>query len=102
MNSTADDDLDGQNNGDEYISGTEPTDPSSYFHITGVANLPANGFVINWESVPGRVYGVYWTTNLTGSLLPLETNIAYPQNSYTDSVHALPVNCFYKIGVQMK
>ena len=97
----ADGDGDGQNNRDEYISGMDPTDPYSCFMVRTLAS-PTNGmFVLSWDSVTGRVYSIYWKTNLPASFQALETNIRHPQNSYTDSVHQAEGQGFYGIDVKL-
>ena len=79
-----------------------PTNPASFFHVTSISNSPANGFVINWESVTGRIYSVNRSTNSMNAFTPLETNIAYPRNSYTDTVNQTKNNCFYRLDVRQQ
>jgi hypothetical protein len=95
-------DLDLHNNLQEYIAGTDPTNGLSHFRFTNVA--PATtGFSVEWEpSIGDRLYNVSWSTNLTEIFHPLETGIEYPQNSYTDTLHAAVNQCFYTIEVQLK
>jgi len=52
-----------------------------------------------WSS--GRVYTVQWSTNLLENFQPLETNIPWMANSFTDSVHNPGSLNFYKIDVQL-
>jgi T5SS/PEP-CTERM-associated repeat protein len=96
-----DPDHDGQSNLTEFIAGMDPTDPNSLFKVTETASSP-DGFVIRWQSVSNRTYGIYWTGVLTNSLQPLQTGIDYPQNSYTDVLHQAESAGFYKIEVQLK
>ena len=99
---TADPDGDGMNNGDEYISGTNPTNTQSLFSIqTPPGTVYPNGYVMNWTSVSGRVYSVYWTSNLLDSFSPLQTNIAWPQSSYTDQTHGVQTEGFYRMDVHL-
>jgi len=97
---TADSDGDGFNNLYEYISDTNPTNKSSYFNMSSTRNSTA-GAVIRWAACSGRVYGVYWATNLQNSFQPLKTNIIPPQASYTDTTHNANSRLFYKVKVQM-
>jgi len=80
-----------------YIAGFDPTDPDAFFGITG-------GDVINkillWEAVSGRVYSVYWTTNLLNEFQPLETN--YTGGAITDTLHGTESKCFYKLDVRLQ
>jgi len=96
----ADSDGDGLTDYEETIAGSSPTNNTSVFKIE--STRMGNGFVVNWQSVSGRVYGVYWSTNLTDVLQPLNTNIYYPQDSYTDTVHFAEDEGFYKIKVRVQ
>ncbi|MCF7848648.1 MAG: hypothetical protein K9M45_07360, partial [Kiritimatiellales bacterium] len=80
------------------IAGTDPTNGASFFRVTSQAAAPG-GFVINWDTAPGRVYTVRWTDSLTNSFQSLESGIPYPQNSYTDTVHTAEANSFYELEV---
>jgi len=63
-----DDDFDGDGftNYAEYVAGTDPTDPNSYLRLTvAPAQPPANGLVLSWNSVQGRLYTLQTTTNLS-------------------------------------
>jgi hypothetical protein len=58
--------------------------------------------VINWTSVPGREYAVYWAKTLTNSFEFVTPGyLPYPQNSYTDTVHTVEGCGFYYIDVQL-
>lgn len=84
-----------------YIAGLNPTNSQSFFKATSTA--ATNGFVVSWDSVTGRVYGVYQATNLlsSGGFQALETNIVWPQSSYTDTVHDADSHSFYKINIRL-
>jgi hypothetical protein len=96
----ADSDGDGFSNAQEYISGFDPTNGASFFNVTESGREPG-GFVVRWNAVSGRVYSVNRTTNLTDSFQALETNIVWPQASYTDTVHDTEARNFYKVNVQL-
>lgn len=57
--------------------------------------------MLEWDAVSGRVYGVYASTNL---LTPFELlpggSVVYPQNSYTDTVHTIEDEVFFRMDVQ--
>ena len=64
-NSLASDDADGDgsSNLQEYIAGTDPTNPNSVFRLSAVA--PANSPVsLTWPAAPGRSYQIQYKTNL--------------------------------------
>ncbi|MBM4152105.1 MAG: hypothetical protein FJ220_01105, partial [Kiritimatiellaceae bacterium] len=97
----ADDDGDGFSNLSEYIGGTDPWDPSSFFSVTALERADsAAGFVVHWNAVSGRVYSVNSSSNLLDGFQPLEENILYPQSSYTDAVQR--AGQYYKVGVQLE
>ena len=97
----ADDDTDYSDNYSEYIAGTDPTDGSSVFAVSNIAT--DSGYVLNWHSVSGRFYTVFWNNNLlTNDFSVLVTNIYYPVNSYTDTVHSAESVGFYRLGVEIQ
>ena len=84
----------------EYIAGTDPTNGASVFEVSSPGST-SSGFVLNWNAMPGRVYGVNWAESLTNGFQPMATDIDYPQNSYTDTVHAAGGEGFYSIDVKL-
>jgi len=84
-----------------YIAGLNPTHSSSFFRVNSFEPEDADGFVMRWNATSGRVYSVHWSTNLLNGFQPLQTNIFWPQASYTDTVHGVHSKGFYKIGVRM-
>ena len=97
-----DSDGDGQNNLEEYIAGMDPTNATSAFTVRA-SNTPTGGeFILSWDAVTGRVYSIYWQTNLPDAFQTLETGIRYPQNSYTDRVHSAEDQGFYWIDVGLE
>ena len=101
---TADSDGDGFNDGDEWTANTVPTNDASYFQWLDIQrdSVPSNGHVVRWNAATGRVYSIYWTPSLTNGVQALETNIHYPRNSYTDSVHDAESSGFYRVGVGLE
>jgi parallel beta-helix repeat protein len=78
-----------------YIAGLNPTNPSARFSVSNDRN------VLGWNATSGRVYSVYWTTNLLNGFQPLATNIVWPQGSWTDLVHGAEIKNFYQIKVRL-
>ncbi len=95
---TIDWDLDGHNNRQEFVCGTDPTNSASCFNVAS-SGMPGC-FVLNWSSVSGRVYYVFWTADLTNGFSVLASDLGYPLNSYTDTVHAAEAAGFYSVGAQ--
>jgi len=82
-----------------YIAGLNPTNPASLFEAA-LTNQSQTGFVVRWNAVSGRVYSVYGSTTLPDGFQPLETNILWPQNSWTDTVER--AGSFYKVDVELE
>ncbi len=71
-------------NWQEYVAGTDPTDPAS---LLKMETAPGSSFfTFRWSSVQGKLYTVERTTNLS-SYISVATNRAAtpPTNSYTDA-----------------
>ena len=99
---SADADLDGQSNLDEYIAGTIPTNAASYFCVMDFVPQLGSSYVVQWDSVSNRTYTVKWTDNLTNSFQSLEPEVDHPQNSYTNTVHGAEAEGYYKVDVRLK
>jgi PKD repeat protein len=82
-----------------YIAGLNPTNAQSVFAVSN--QQLASQRVLQWNAVSGRVCSVYWTTNLLNGFQSLETNILWPQNSWTDTVHGAQGGGYYRIKVRM-
>jgi predicted outer membrane repeat protein len=99
----ADPDQDASDNLSEYISGSIPTNSTSFFAITNALPIAGNGFCVNWSPcLAGRMYSIYWAESLSGSFRELSSEIEFPQGSYTDLVHQVESNGFYKVKVELK
>jgi hypothetical protein len=94
-------DEDGMFNIEEFIAGVNPTNGSSVFAVEEPGPSPS-GFVINWNSVEGRKYGIYWAKTLSDGFETIATDLLYPQSSYTDTVHTNAGCGFYYIDVQLQ
>jgi hypothetical protein len=90
-----DNDNDGQPTWQEYVAGCDPTNNESFFHVTQRSRN-----VIDWSPVSGRVYSVYWATNLLTGFQCLGSNIPWTRGSFSN---ATTVPCgYYKIDVRME
>jgi hypothetical protein len=83
-----------------YIAGLDPNDPDSEF-MTSASRSPISGNILQWQGVSGRVYSVYYSTNLLNGFQSLETNIPWTAGAFTDTVHQADGSRFYKIHVRL-
>jgi hypothetical protein len=97
----ADADGDGVPNWQEYLAGTNPTNAASRLEFRGAQ---ARGGLIQfkWDAVPGRVYVIERSTNLSGdSWAPVQTNaFLSPETAgFTESILTQAPG-FYRIKLQ--
>ena len=78
-----------------YIAGLNPTDPQSVFRTAGTPPR-----VLAWNTVSGRVYSVYASTNLMSGFACIASNIPWTQGSLTNAT-VLPQS-YFKIDVRME
>ncbi len=90
----------------EYVAGTDPTDPQSRLAAEVVRSSVSPYNVIQWMGTdqPNRSYTLYWSTNLTGAMSMLQSDIpsAHPSlNIFTDSVNSVHSPIYYRIEVTL-
>lgn len=57
-------DQDGQSDLNEFLAGTDPKDPASFFHGEVLKPLPNGDLPLTWTALPGRTYRVKFKNNL--------------------------------------
>ncbi|NOU36655.1 MAG: hypothetical protein HOO88_07785 [Kiritimatiellaceae bacterium] len=77
-----------------YLAGLNPTDPSALFKLSGRRNE------LGWNAVSGRVYTIYWTSNLLSGFQLLESNLP-ASGIFNDIGHSNWSAGFYKIDVHL-
>ncbi len=91
------------NNYQEWLTGTDPTNPLSALQLLAPAPSGTN-IVVTWQSVNTRNYYLQRATNLSlaPAFQPLATNIPGQSGttSYTDTNAPAPGPYYYRVGVQ--
>lgn len=83
-----------------YIAGLNPNDPTSRLVLTSVPAPSGNQVVLNWNTVPGRVYTVRSSSALPGSFEPVAGAINLPATTQSFTAPVVPgTTTFYKIEV---
>ena len=95
-----DSDGDGRDNISEYIAGTDPADEFSFFAVTNIQSV-AEGFVVEWVSVPDRTYSVLWAPRLGATFQTLDNSLAYPASRFIDTSHNDRAAGFYQVDVKI-
>jgi hypothetical protein len=83
---------------DAYIAGLDPTDPNDRFLVGGT--MAGDLGVLSWPAVSGRVYDVWFSTNLLSGFDLIYSNLPWTQNSVTGAVSEVD-NAYYKIDVRL-
>jgi len=85
-----------------YVAGLDPNDPNSQFRLTLNRGADGTSCVLNWNSVTGRVYTVWSSTNLAQAFAPLTGAIDLPGTiqSFTNVVGAGSPPVFYRMEVR--
>jgi hypothetical protein len=84
-----------------YVAGLDPKNPQSRFQMAAEKS-PASENILRWNATSGRVYSVYYSTNLLNGFQPLATNIPWTAGAFTDTVHNAQSQGYYKIDVELK
>lgn len=92
----SDSDGDGFSAAAEVLAGSDPQDEWSRFELR-----QTDRYILSWDSTEGRVYTIEWTPSLDEAFQTLENSIRWPQNSWTDTVHSVQTEGFYRISVRL-
>lgn len=78
-----------------YVAGLDPNSAQSRFCASFRSDR-----VFEWNTVSGRVYSIYWTTNLLSGFQCLESNVSWTRGGFTNQFD-LPSG-YYKVEVQLE
>jgi hypothetical protein len=84
-----------------YIAGLAPTNPASQLLLTGQPAVNATAYVLTWNTVTGRVYTLWGSTNLPDGFAPVPDAVDLPA-SVTQFTNALDgaSSQFYRLEVR--
>jgi hypothetical protein len=104
--SQLDNDGDARTNYEEFVAGTDPTDPASLFAITAVgrpAVFDLDLVSVSWSVVPGKHYRLYYATepDATTDWQPVEGGYEIRDGIATQTIEIDPATkrLFFKAGV---
>ncbi len=84
-----------------YIAGLNPTNAASSFRISELRSLTSKS-VLRWNSASGRVYSVYWSSNLLNGFILLSNNVPWTSSVFTNETYNAETKGFYKIEVELE
>jgi hypothetical protein len=85
-----------------YIAGLDPNDAESQFRLAGQPTPDGASYVLHWNTVTGRVYTVWASTNLLDGFAPLPgaLNLPWTIQSFTNDLDGASPHRFYQMEVQ--
>jgi hypothetical protein len=100
---TADTDGDGMNNWQEWIAGTDPTNPGSVLRLQPPVVSPSGSVTLTWSSVTNRTYSLESAINFMPLFSVINSNIT-GQAGVTSVTNTGPVaspSGFYRVRVEL-
>lgn len=97
----ADPDHDGMNNWEEYVAGTNPTDPQSRFAVIKVTP-DSTGVTVEWSAVLGKTYSLERSDDLINGFTTIVSGVAgaEPTTVYRDTNATGTGPYFYRVKVE--
>jgi hypothetical protein len=101
VNPNEDADADGLSNNQEFISGTNPSDPYSALQFVGMEVLQKTNVVLEWSSIYDKHYRLLQADLPTGPYTILQTNLSAtpPFNRFTNQVSGASRR-FYRVQLE--
>jgi hypothetical protein len=85
-----------------YTAGLNPNDPNSQLRMSMTRAANGNANIINWTTVTGRVYTVWFSTNLATGFQPLNgaANLSANVRGFTNAVNPAGGAIYYRLEVR--
>ena len=85
-----------------YVAGLVPTDPASALRFTSLALISGTNVVLTWDTVTGRVYTVWTSTNASGGfgILPGAVDLPASTHSLTNPIPPETPRQFFQLEVR--
>lgn len=85
-----------------YIAGLNPTNPASQLKLSLARPGGGNSLALNWNTVTGRVYSVWSSTNLLTGFVPVSnaTNLPATVAGFTNTISGSTPRIFYRLEVK--
>ena len=96
-------DHDGATNLEEYVAGTDPTDPGSVLRLTATRSPATGDVMIRWRAATGRVYEVHCCDDLAAgswTVLPPSYVISDSEAEFVDTTAPAAGPRFYRLLVR--
>ena len=86
-----------------YVAGLNPNDPNDQFRLAASTDENGPGDVLSWNSATGRVYTLWWSTNVMAGFSPVPgaSNLPWTSQSFTNSIIPTSHSVFYRIEVSI-
>lgn len=84
-----------------YLAGLNPNDPASQLRLN-LTSFAGNSAVLQWNTVTGRVYSIWASTNPAGGFAPVAGAVNLPATSsrFTNTVSPSVPATYYRLQVQ--
>jgi len=99
-----DQDEDGMLSWEEWVAGTSPTNAADVLKMDMEVHAVGNSSMLIWKSVPGRVYKVWRSTDLTEGFRQVSGNLqaTSPVNTFNEPQMPIGQPIYYRISVEKK
>ena len=84
-----------------YVAGIDPRDPDAFFELSDFSSSSSED-ILQWQNISGRVYSIYWSSNLLSGFEPAPFVSNITSGAFTDTVHCVEDNAFYRIAVELE